>query len=101
MQTITSQEVLQDLRQGATCFVVMRTKKKKSAEEHIMGIPIMEEFVDVFPDEVLELPPSREVGFAIDLMLGTRPLSMAPYRMTLTELAELKKQIKYLLDRRI
>jgi len=49
------------------------------------------EFTDVFPDEVPGLPPSREVKFSIDLVLGTGPISMAPYCMAPAELVELKK----------
>ena len=36
----------------------------------------------VFSEEVNELPPEREVEFSIDLVPGTRPISMAPYRMS-------------------
>ena len=33
--------------------------------------------LDVFPEEVNELPPEREVEFSIDLVPGTRPISVA------------------------
>ena len=55
---------------------------------------MVHEFEDVFPDEVQGLPPSREVEFFIDLVPGTGPVSMAPYRMAPAELVELKKQIE-------
>ncbi|XP_059631122.1 uncharacterized protein LOC132274002 [Cornus florida] len=48
------------------------------------------EFLDVFPNDLPDLPPRREVKFAIDLMPGTAPISMAPYRMAPAELEELK-----------
>jgi len=53
-------------------------------------IPVVDEYADVFPDGILELPPSRDVDFTIDLIHGAGPVSMAPYRMALVELAELK-----------
>jgi len=62
-------------------------------------IPVVHEFGDVFPEEVLGLPPSREVEFSIDLVLGTGPVSMAPYRMVPAELVELKNQIEELLEK--
>jgi len=49
------------------------------------------EFQEVFPDEIPNVPPEREVEFNIDLVPGTKPVSMAPYRMSTFELAELKK----------
>lgn len=37
------------------------------------------EFPEVFPEDVLGLPPGREVDFAIDLVPSTGPISMSPY----------------------
>jgi len=62
-------------------------------------IPVVHEFEDVFLDEVPRLPPNREVEFYIDLVPGTSLVSMAPYRMALTELVELKKQIEELIEK--
>ncbi|XP_059650736.1 uncharacterized protein LOC132296565 [Cornus florida] len=44
------------------------------------GYPaIVVEFLDVFSEELTELPPLREVVFAIDVIPGTAPISMALY----------------------
>ncbi|KAG8482764.1 hypothetical protein CXB51_024175 [Gossypium anomalum] len=59
----------------------------------------IKEFQDVFSEELLGLPPNREVEFGIDLLPGTAPVSIAPYRMAPKELVELKDQIQELLDR--
>jgi hypothetical protein len=50
-------------------------------------------------DEIPELPPRREIDFSIDLLLGSTPISKAPYQMTLPELTELKIQLQELLDK--
>jgi len=60
----------------------------------------MEEFADVFPEEVPGLLPSWEVEFAIDLVPRAGPVSVAPYQMSSAELAELKKQIEDLLKKK-
>ena len=60
----------------------------------------MHEFPEVFPDETPDVPLKREVEFAIDLVPGTRPMSMAPYRMSASELSELKKQLEELLEKK-
>ena len=44
------------------------------------------EYVDVFPDELLGLPPQRVVDFGIELHPGTTPISMTSYRMAPVEL---------------
>ena len=63
-------------------------------------LPIVSEFPDVFPDDISDLPPEREVEFAVDLVPGTSPVSMSPYRMSASELRELKKQLEELLEKR-
>ena len=57
------------------------------------------EYVDVFPDELLGLPPKRVVDFGIELHSGTSPISMTPHRMAPIELQELRVQLKELLDK--
>jgi hypothetical protein len=37
------------------------------------------------------MPLDRDVEFIIDLLLGTWPIAKRPYRMSVDELAELKK----------
>ena len=65
----------------------------------IDGFPVVKEFSEVFPDEIPDLPPEREVEFSIDLVPGTKPVLMAPYRMSAFELAELKSSWKTCLTR--
>nr|GFC45712.1 DNA/RNA polymerases superfamily protein [Tanacetum cinerariifolium] len=61
--------------------------------------PIVSEFPDVFPDELLGIPPVRELEFNIELIPGAEPISKAPYRMAPVELKELKDQLQELLER--
>ena len=62
-------------------------------------IPVVREFPDVFPDDIARLPPEREVEFTIDLIPGTEPISIPPYRMAPAELRELKAQLEELLSK--
>ena len=52
-----------------------------------------------FPNDIAGLPPEREVESTIDLILGTEPISIPPYRMAPTELRELKAQLEELLSK--
>jgi hypothetical protein len=45
------------------------------------------------------MPPNQEVEFTIKLQPGTAPISRRPYKITPKELAELKIQLKELLDK--
>ena len=62
-------------------------------------IPIVKEFPDVFPNDISSLPPNREVEFTIDLIPGTEPISIPPYRMAPAKLRELKAQLEELLSK--
>ena len=53
-------------------------------------VSVVQDFPDVFPEELPRLPPTRELDFDIDLALGTTPISIPPYQMALAELKELK-----------
>jgi len=85
------------LKQGYSGFLACVTKEAPEAK--LEEIPIVSDFVDVFPEELPGLPPNREIEFTIDLLLGTGPISKAPYRMAPLELRELKEQLQELLDR--
>jgi hypothetical protein len=65
----------------------------------IETIRIVSEFPDVFPEELPGMPPERKVEFAIELIIGTAPISKRAYRVFRPELVELKKQIDELIDK--
>ena len=68
-------------------------------DQELNNILVIREYPDVFPKDIPEFPPEREIKFTIELMSRTRPISIALYRMSPLELAELKKQIEELLEK--
>jgi hypothetical protein len=68
-------------------------------EPPVERIPVVSEYLDVFPDELPRMPPDRDIEFVIELQPGTAPISKRLYRMLPGELAELKKQLQELLDK--
>jgi hypothetical protein len=56
-------------------------------------IGIVQEYPDIFPEELLGMPLDRDIEFMIKLLPGTPPISKRPYRMPVNELVELMKQI--------
>jgi hypothetical protein len=57
------------------------------------NILVVRDFPDVFLEELPEMPLDREVEFVIDLLPESAPISKRPYRMSVEELKELKKQL--------
>ena len=55
---------------------------------------MVREFPEVFPDDLSEIPPKREIDFGIDLLSDTQPISIPFYQMSPAELKEIKAQLK-------
>jgi hypothetical protein len=62
-------------------------------------VPVVNEFPDVFPEDLPGVPPDRDIEFVIELKTGTAPIYKTPLRMTTPELAELKEHIKELIEK--
>jgi hypothetical protein len=62
-------------------------------------VPVVNEFPDVFPEELPGMPPDRDIEFVIELKPGTAPIYKTPFRMTTQELAELKEHIRELVEK--
>ena len=63
------------------------------------AILVVSDYLDVFPEELLELPPERAVEFSIELIPGNAPVFRRPYRMSQNDLVEMKVQLQELLDK--
>ncbi|MCI67730.1 cellular nucleic acid-binding protein, partial [Trifolium medium] len=82
-------QVKESVKEHAELFAVFASLKLGS-EVKVEELPVVCEFPGVFLGDVSDVPPEREVEFSIDLVPGTGPISMAPYRMSTSELKELK-----------
>ncbi|XP_074377290.1 uncharacterized protein LOC141718808 [Apium graveolens] len=89
-------KMLRKVCEGFLAYVVENEGIKNKIED----TPVVREFLDVFPEELPNLPPEREVEFGIELIPNDQPVSKAPYRMAPEELAELKLQLQGLLDKK-
>ncbi|KAK7264749.1 hypothetical protein RJT34_32359 [Clitoria ternatea] len=95
---LTANQVSASLKGGAQGFMLLLSTKGEQ-ESKIKNLPVVCEFPDVFPEDIPGLPPERDVEFSIDLVPGVGPISIAPYRMSPLELAELKKQLEEMIEK--
>ncbi|GKC01903.1 putative reverse transcriptase domain-containing protein [Tanacetum coccineum] len=70
-----------------------------SEKKRFEDVPIIQKFPEVFPEDLLGLPPTRQVEFQIDLIPGAAPVARAPYRLAPSEMKELSDQIQELSDK--
>ncbi|GJX66369.1 reverse transcriptase domain-containing protein [Tanacetum coccineum] len=86
---------------GETLIIQAQVMEKKSDERRLEDIPVVREFLEVFPEDLPGLPPILQVEFQIDLMPGATLVARAPYRLAPSEMQEPSDQLKELADRGI
>ena len=65
----------------------------------VSDVPMVQEYPDVFPEELPGIPPERQVEFRIDLVPSAAPKAKAPYRLDPLEIHDLSTQLQELLDK--
>ena len=75
----------------SSCSTFLACLVSLSVEEFVdshapYNMPVVSEFVDVFPKELPSLPPCWEVNFTIDLIPGATLISKSPYHLSQIEL---------------
>ena len=75
-------------------YHLVRFKDTKFETPTLQSVNVVNEFSNVFPDDLPGIPPDREIEFGIDLLPDTQPIYIPPYRMAPAELKELKKHSK-------
>ncbi|GJV10190.1 putative reverse transcriptase domain-containing protein [Tanacetum coccineum] len=71
----------------------------KSEKKRLEDVPIVQYFLDVYPEYLSGLPLTRQVEFQIDLIPGAAPVAWAPYRLAPSEMKEFLEQLKELSDK--
>nr|GFA14615.1 hypothetical protein [Tanacetum cinerariifolium] len=81
-------------------LTISATKEDDKPErKQVKDVPIVQDFPEVFPEDLPGLPPARPVEFQIDLIPGAAPVAQAPYRLAPSEMKELSEQLQDLSDK--
>ncbi|XP_022001828.1 uncharacterized protein LOC110899246 [Helianthus annuus] len=86
------------VRNGSKAFLAYVVDTKQNTPK-IEEVEVVNEFLDVFPEDFLGLPPEREVDFKIELYSDAKAVAKAPYRLAPTKMRELMVRIQELLDK--
>ncbi|GJZ87023.1 putative reverse transcriptase domain-containing protein [Tanacetum coccineum] len=90
------------MERGFPIFLAHVTAKEvedKSEKKRLEDVSIVQDFPEVFPEDLPGLPPTRQVEFQIDLVPGAAPVARAPYRLAPSKMKELSEQLKELSDK--
>jgi hypothetical protein len=86
-------------KDGATVEFVAMTQSNQGSMLNqtkaiaLKDIRVVQEYPDVFLEELPGMPSDRDIEFLIEFLPGTPPISRRPYRMPVNELVEFKKQV--------
>ena len=73
-----------ELSEGCQVFsITVRKLEEADPTRKTLDHPILHEYVDIFPSDILGMPSKRDIDFNIDLIQELKPISRAPYQMTL------------------
>nr|GEY34343.1 hypothetical protein [Tanacetum cinerariifolium] len=98
LKVISCIKVRKYIKRRCHLFLAHVTEKEKS-EKRLEDVPVIRDFLKVFPFDLSGLPPSRQVEFKIDLVPGAAPIARAPYCLAPLEMKELSEQLKELLEK--
>ncbi|GJZ77066.1 putative reverse transcriptase domain-containing protein, partial [Tanacetum coccineum] len=71
----------------------------KSEEKRLEDVPIVQDFPEVFPEDLLGISPAQQVEFQINLIPSAAPVARAPYRLAPSEMKEFLDQLQELSDK--
>nr|GEW51608.1 putative reverse transcriptase domain-containing protein [Tanacetum cinerariifolium] len=102
LTVISCYKVQEYMAKGCHVFLaqISATKKDDKPEgKQVKDVLIVQDFHEVFPEDLPGLPPARPVEFQIDLISGAAPVARAPYRLAPSEMKELSEQLQELFNK--
>ena len=87
-------------KKGYKLYALYVSDSTEEKDLKLEDYQLLQEFVDIFLDEVPRLPPKRDIDFTINLVPGTALVCKAPFRMSTLKLVELKMQLQELMNKK-
>ncbi|KAJ9541912.1 hypothetical protein OSB04_028418 [Centaurea solstitialis] len=84
---------------GRGLLAYVRDTREVGPVKTATDVSVVQDYADVFPEELPGVPPERQVEFRIDLVPGATPVAKAPYRLAPSEMKELFDQLQELLGK--
>ena len=69
-------------RKGCRVYAYHVLEAAENENPKLEDFHVLQEFRDVFPDDILGLPPKTNIYFIIRLVQGAAPVSKTPYIMS-------------------
>jgi hypothetical protein len=99
VRQISALQMRKYFRKGCPLYEIQVLKTIEDDKPNPDDHPILREYRDVFPEDVLGLPLRRDIDFSIEIAPGVVQMSRTPYQMSTPELVELKLQLKEIMNK--
>jgi hypothetical protein len=73
------------MQKGCNIYSIL-VLNEKGVSEGLEYLPMVREFVDIFPEELPAMLPDKELEFTVDLKPRTEPIARMHYLMSTPEL---------------
>ncbi|GKA03627.1 putative reverse transcriptase domain-containing protein [Tanacetum coccineum] len=73
--------------------------RRQVGGETTKDVPVVRDFLEVFPEDLSGVPPTRQVEFQTDLVPGAAPVARAPYRLAPSERKDFSDQLQKLCNK--
>ena len=80
MRHISAMQLKKFCRKGFQLYAAHIVEAVENENPRLEDFQVLQEFRDVFPDEILGLPPKRDIDFMIELVPGVALVSKIPYK---------------------
>ena len=82
VRQISAMQLKKLCRKGCQLYAAHILEETENESPRLEDFHVLQEFRDVFPDEIPGLPPKRDIDFTIELVPRVVPVSKTPYRMS-------------------
>ncbi|GJZ53310.1 hypothetical protein Tco_0608195 [Tanacetum coccineum] len=79
--------------------ITIKEAGDNSKEKRLEDVPIVQDFLEVLPEDLPSIPTAQQVKFRIDLIPSVAPIARAPYQLAPSEMKELSNQLKEISDK--
>ncbi|GJZ49407.1 putative reverse transcriptase domain-containing protein [Tanacetum coccineum] len=90
MSCVKAQKYMEKGCQLFLAQVTMKENKDESKEKQLEDVSTVQDFLEVFPEDLPRLPLIRQVEFQIDLVPCAAPVARAPHRLAPSKIEELR-----------
>ena len=82
IRQVSTMQLKKFCRKGCQLYAAHILEAPENETPRLEEFHVLQEFRDVFPNEILGLPPKRDIDFTIELVPGAAPVSKTPYIMS-------------------